>query len=73
MEVSNMANLKGHAKVKEVVGGYHAEIHKIETEIHLLMKRKAELVLGAKHDLKAAGFEEADLQALHAAHSAQKH
>ncbi len=68
-----MATLKGHERVKSVVGPYHDEIHKIETEIHLLMKRKAELILGAKHDLKAAGFEEADLQALHAAHSAQKH
>lgn len=68
-----MAKLVGHAKVKDVVGDYHDEIHKIETEIHQLMKRKAELILGAKHDLKAAGFEEADLQALHTAHSAQKH
>ena len=63
-----MATLQGHAKVNSVVGAYHEEINKIETEIHQLMKRKAELVMGAKHDLKAAGIDISDFQAAHAAH-----
>jgi hypothetical protein len=68
MEVSNMANLQGHAKVKNVVGDYHNEINKVETEIHQLMKKRAELIMGATHDLKAAGIEMEEFQAAHAGH-----
>lgn len=63
-----MATLKGHAKVQDVVGGYHDEINKIDQQIQQLTKKKAELVLGAKHDLRAAGFTDADIEAVHASH-----
>lgn len=65
-----MAKLAGHAKVQNVVGAYHDEINKIEAEIHLLMKKRAELIMGATHDLKAAGIE---MDEFHAAHAAHKH
>ncbi len=66
-----MTTLQGHAKVNSVVGAYHDEINKIETQIHSLMKKKAELVMGAKHELKAAGIDFSEFQAAHA--GAHKH